>query len=85
MWTSKQIDDLVEQLKKCIPTSVKELPKDIEKNFKAILQASLSKLDIVTREEFDAQVAVLQRTRKKLEALEREVKRLEKDISKESS
>ncbi|HVV69920.1 MAG TPA: accessory factor UbiK family protein [Gammaproteobacteria bacterium] len=78
MWNSKQLDDLVEQLRQCIPTGVREIPKDIEKNFKAILQSALSKLDLVTREEFDAQVAVLERTRKKLETLEKEVKKLEK-------
>lgn len=78
MWNSKQLDDLVEQLRQCIPPSMREIPKDIEKNFKTVLQSALSKLDLVTREEFDAQVAVLQRTRKKLEALEKEVKKLEK-------
>ncbi len=78
MWNSKQLDDLVAQLCKCIPSGVREIPKDMEKNFKAVLQSAFAKLDLVTREEFDAQVAVLQRTRKKLEDLEKEVKKFEK-------
>ena len=44
---------------------------ELQQNFKAVLQAGLAKLDLVTREEFDVQRAVLLRTREKLEALER--------------
>ena len=44
--------------------------KDIEKNMKAMMMAMFSKLDLVTREEFDVQMQVLQRTREKLDALE---------------
>lgn len=47
--------------------------EDIEKNMKALVSSALSKLDIVTREEFDTQVAVLQHTRQRLEALEKTV------------
>ena len=47
--------------------------KDLEKNARALLASGFSKLDLVTREEFDVQRAVLTRTREKLEALEREV------------
>jgi BMFP domain-containing protein YqiC len=43
---------------------------------KALLQARLARLDLVTREEFDAQLAVLQRTRAKLDALEKELEAL---------
>ena len=44
--------------------------EDLERNFKSLLQTGLEKMDLVTREEFDVQVAVLERTREKLEALE---------------
>ncbi len=44
--------------------------KDIEKNLKAMMTAMFAKLDLVTREEFDVQMQVLQRTREKLDALE---------------
>ena len=50
---------------------------DIEKNLRAVLQSIFAKLDLVTREEFDVQQAVLLRTREKLEALEQQVAQLE--------
>jgi BMFP domain-containing protein YqiC len=51
---------------------------DIEKNLRAVLQAAFARLDLVTREEFDVQQAVLLRTREKLEALEAKVTELER-------
>lgn len=51
--------------------------KDIEKNLKAMLNQGFSKLDLVTREEFDVQMQVLAKTRAKLEALEARVAELE--------
>ncbi len=51
--------------------------KDIEKNMKAVLNQGFSKLDLLTREEFDIQTEVLQRTRTRLEALEARVAELE--------
>lgn len=54
------------------------LPKaEIESQFKALLQGALSKLDVVSRDEFDAQMAVLARTRARLEALEVRLTELE--------
>lgn len=52
--------------------------KDIEKNAKAMMGGLFSKLDLVTREEFDVQAEVLARTREKLQALEARVDALEK-------
>lgn len=52
--------------------------KDVEKNLRALLSATFSRLDLVTREEFDVQQGVLQRTREKLEQLEARVTELEK-------
>jgi len=51
--------------------------KDVEKNLRAVLQSVFAKLDLVTREEFDVQQAVLLKTREKLEALEAKVAALE--------
>ena len=51
--------------------------KDIEKNMKAMLNQGFSKLDLLTREEFESQSEVLQRTRARLEALEARVAELE--------
>jgi len=58
--------------------SEKGLPAaELEKRLKALLQSALSKLDVVSREEFDTQQAVLMRTRERLEALEKRVDELE--------
>ena len=54
---------------------------DIEKNLRAVLQSVFNKLELVTREEFDVQQAVLLRTREKLELLETKVARMEKQSS----
>lgn len=53
--------------------------KDLEEGFQSVLQNGLTKLDLVTREEFEVQEAVLARTREKLEALEARLKEYEKD------
>ncbi len=51
--------------------------KDIEKNVKAMMSQGFSKLDLVTREEFDIQTQVLAKTRRKLEALEARLDEIE--------
>ncbi|GAB6042668.1 ubiquinone biosynthesis accessory factor UbiK [Endothiovibrio diazotrophicus] len=70
-------DDLARRLAATMPPGLKGLQEEAEKNFHAVLQSSLSRLDLVTREEFDVQSALLARTRAKLEALERRVAALE--------
>jgi BMFP domain-containing protein YqiC len=72
--------DLAKRLCETLPSSIKEAKKDIEKNFHTLLQSAFNKLDIVTREEFDAQTKVLARSRKKIENLEARIKILEKNI-----
>jgi len=66
----RSLDDLAKRLAAAVPESLNTLKRDLEANFKAVLQAALNKMDLVTRQEFDVQVAVLRRTREKLEALE---------------
>ena len=56
--------------------------KDVEKNARAMLSSLFSRLDLVTREEFDVQREVLARTRAKLEALEAQIAELEKQLLK---
>ena len=51
--------------------------EDLEQNFRGVLKTGLERLDLVTREEFEVQQAVLQRTREKLEALQAKVAELE--------
>jgi hypothetical protein len=70
----KSVEDLARKLAEAVPEGLRSMREDLENNFRAVLQAGLSKLDLVTREEFEVQEAVLSRTREKLEAL---VKRLE--------
>ena len=55
--------------------------KDIERNVKAMMTQGFSKLDLVTREEFDIQAQVLSKTRAKLEALEASVAELEARVA----
>jgi ubiquinone biosynthesis accessory factor UbiK len=64
------IDDLARRLSAAVPPGIAAVRRDLEDNFKAVLQAGLSRLDLVSRQEFDVQAAVLRRTREKLEALE---------------
>ena len=77
MLDPKTLDDLAQRLAGSVPAGVRELQQDLEKNLRATLQASLARLDLVTREEFDAQREVLARTRTRLQALERQVAELE--------
>jgi len=71
------IDDLARRLAGSVPESVLALRRDLEQNFKGVLSGGLAKLDLVTREEFDVQAAVLKRTRSKLAALEKRLAELE--------
>jgi hypothetical protein len=71
------IDDLARRLASAVPENVAAVGRDLEQNFKGVLQAQLARLDLVTREEFDVQSAVLKRTREKLTALEQRLARLE--------
>ena len=77
----KAIDDLARRLNDLVPPGLKDARADLEQNMKATLQAGLAKLDLVTREEFDVQRAVLLRTREKLDSLERAVEILEAQLS----
>ncbi len=72
-----KIDDLARRLSELVPPGLKDARADLEQNFKATLQAGLSRLDLVTREEFEVQRAVLLRTREKLDALEKQLAAIE--------
>ena len=74
MFNTTTLDELAKKIGQAIDASP---AKDVEKNIKALLQASLQRLDLVPREEFDLQTQVLQRTREKLEALEARVVQIE--------
>ena len=74
------IDELARRLSDLVPPGVEAARADLEQNFKAALQSGLTRLELVTREEFDVQRAVLLRTREKLELMERMVVELEARI-----
>ena len=76
----KIIDDLARRLSEAVPQGLRALQEDVEQNFKAVLQAGLGRLDLVTREEFDVQMGVLKRTRAKLAELAERVGELEGQV-----
>jgi len=76
-----QLDELARRLLESLPGGVRTLKRDLETNFRAVLRANLARLDLVTRDEFDAQTRVLERTRAKLETLEAQVAVLEGRVS----
>jgi len=73
----RALDDLARRIGALLPPGLDRVPADLRENLKALVSASLDRMDVVTREEFDVQAAVLARTREKLEALERRVSALE--------
>jgi BMFP domain-containing protein YqiC len=72
-----RIEDLARRLMESIPPGVRGLQQDLESNFRAVLRANLARLDLVARDEFTAQTRVLERTRARLEELERRLAELE--------
>ena len=76
-----QLDELARRLSNLVPPGLRghtaeEMREELQQNFKSVLQVGLGKLDLVTREEFDVQRAVLLRTREKLDALEQRLAEL---------
>jgi BMFP domain-containing protein YqiC len=78
---SNGFDELARRLADSVPQSLRTLGRDLEGNFKAVLQAQLSKLDLVSRQEFDVQAALLQRTQAKLAVLEQRLKDVETKVA----
>lgn len=74
---SSALDDLARRLTEAIPPSIRHLGQDLESNFKAVLQAQLARLDLVSRTEFDVQAALLKRTEAALTAMEQRLKDIE--------
>src|SRR5260370_26601301 len=74
---SFRIDEIARRLLERVPPALRSMQQDLESNFRAVLRERLSKLDLVSRDEFDAQARVLERTRARLEALEARLPALE--------
>lgn len=77
------LDELARQMAQAVPKNVRALGEDLERNFKALLQSGLERMDLVTREDFDLQAALLERTREKLEQMEARLAELEEALAEE--
>tara|TARA_B100001123_G_scaffold110651_1_gene128767 strand:- start:461 stop:700 length:240 start_codon:yes stop_codon:yes gene_type:complete len=73
----RKIEEIVENVAKVIPVGTEKLRDEIRENVRVILESSFERMNLVTREEFDAQTVLLRRTRKKLDELEAIVATLE--------
>jgi ubiquinone biosynthesis accessory factor UbiK len=74
MIQAKQINDFVQNVVNALPSGLKNLPVETRAHIKSCVMSTLKDMELVTREEFDVQQAMLARTREKLEALEAQVK-----------
>ncbi|MBT3135214.1 accessory factor UbiK family protein [Alteromonas sp. ALT199] len=81
MLDPKKLEDLAKQIADAVPPGVKNMAEEAEGRVKTVLQSQLSKLDLVTREEFDIQSQVLIRTREKLDAMESRMAELEAKLA----
>ena len=81
----EKIETAISDITKILPEDLNMLKEDLEKNLRATLNATFSKMEIVTREEFDIQASLLSRTREKLETLQEKLSELEKQLDKNRS
>ena len=81
----EKIETAISDITKILPEDLNMLKEDLEKNLRATLSATFSKMEIVTREEFDIQASLLSRTREKLETLQEKLSELEKQLDKNRS
>lgn len=77
----RPLDDLAQRLTALLPPGSEAASEDLRKTFRTTLEAGIARLDLVTREEFDVQRAVLLKTREKLEVLERQLAELEAQLA----
>jgi len=75
--STNPLDEMMKKFSELMPENMRNAQEDIEKNMRSVLENGLQKMNLVTREEFDIQTAVLQRTREKVDALEQHVKVME--------
>ena len=73
----KKIEQIARQVHESMPKGLRDLGEDVEKKIRQVLQSQLTRLDLVSREEFDVQTQVLLRTREKLALLEQRLSELE--------
>lgn len=78
MINPKKIEQIARQVHESMPKGIRDFGDDVEKKIRQALQSQLTRLDLVSREEFDVQTQVLLRTREKLALLEQRLSELEK-------
>ena len=76
----EKIEAIVSDISKVLPEDIDLLKEDIEKNVRATLNTEFTKMELVTSEEFDIQASLLSRTREKLEALQKKLSEMEKQL-----
>lgn len=76
--SDNSLEDLARKLAEAVPEGLRSVRRDLEDNFRSVLKTGLGKLELVTREEFEVQEAVLARTREKLEELEKRLEEYDK-------
>ncbi len=72
-----KFEEITRQVLDSLPSDLGKIREDVEKNLKAGLQATFSRLELVSREEFDIQIVLLSRTRALVEELEKKIDTLE--------
>ena len=78
---SPSINEIAKRLWASLPAPVRGAQVDLENNFQVVLRNTLGKMDLVTRDEFDVQTKVLERTRARLAVLEARLAQLEQQVS----
>ncbi|WP_312948208.1 ubiquinone biosynthesis accessory factor UbiK [Superficieibacter sp.] len=73
----KKIEQIARQVHESMPKGIRDFGEDVEKKIRQVLQSQLTRLDLISREEFDVQTQVLLRTREKLALLEQRIGELE--------
>ena len=71
------LDEVSRKVSSVLPEGIKMMQQDVDKNIRAALQSSIEKMNLVSREEFDVQAALLARTQERLQALEKQIEQLE--------
>jgi hypothetical protein len=80
-----RLDELVQRIIDQLPSDLHQIKADLERNLRAALSSALARLELVTREEFDIQAALLARTRERLEQLQARIEELERRIRSDQS
>ncbi|MDX1402880.1 MAG: accessory factor UbiK family protein, partial [Woeseiaceae bacterium] len=83
--SNESIDKLARMLAEELPQGLKSMRDELEQNFRAVLKSGLDKLDLVTREEFEVQEAILRRAREQLERLDARLKEMESATAKSAA